>query len=309
MEWLPSIMSDLDTQDIAPPTKKKSPGIGLMDIETWFNLFLQRLFPVWYCVRYVTEMPMEMIGDINPRSFLSHRWLSVAAVNQAAADSLVKAGDQWQDLATLLPKITKTKSYKRYLSIKNINAVETSTVDTDYANLFDYGQSESKDIPMSHAEHFDDMAHELFNEKGKHYPFVYREWDGRYYFRNTDEPKKLSALLMHCREKGRDLTVKAEIEIQYADLRTVEIMRSRYWMLLMKRDTAYQLAYLIRSANIPCQLAEFEWRRSDLVFLVLKKTDYRTAQIVEALVRKHFPRSVIEWGRWLCTHQVPFRNR
>jgi len=309
MEWLPSIMSDLDTQDIAPPTKKKSPGIGLMDIETWFNLFLQRLFPVWYCVRYVTEMPMEMIGDINPRSFLSHRWLSVAAVNQAAADSLVKAGDQWQDLATLLPKITKTKSYKRYLSIKNINAVETSTVDTDYANLFDYGQSESKDIPMSHAEHFDDMVHELFNEKGKHYPFVYREWDGRYYFRNTDEPKKLSALLMHCREKGRDLTVKAEIEIQYADLRTVEIMRSRYWMLLMKRDTAYQLAYLIRAAKIPCQLAEFEWRRSDLVFLVLKKTDYRTAQIVEALVRKHFPRSVIEWGRWLCTHQVPFRNR
>lgn len=309
MEWLSNNMSELDTQDIVSSSKKKSSGIGFLDLETWFNLLLQRLFPVWYCVRYVTEMPMEMIGDINPRSFLSHRWLSVASVNQAAAESLAKAGDQWQDLATLLPKIAKSKSFKRYLSIKNVSAVESSTVDADYSNLFEYGEGESKDIANHHAEHFDQLSHELFNEPGKHYPFVYREWDGRYYYRNEDEPKKLAALLLHCRDRSRDLTVRAEIEIQYADLRTVEIMRSRYWMLLMKRDSAYQIAYLIRAAKIPCQLAEFEWRRSDLVFLVLKKTDYRTAQIVEALVKKHFPRSVIEWGRWLCTHQVPFRNR
>ena len=77
----------------------------------------------------------------------------------------------------------------------------------------------------------------------------------------------------------------------------------------MKRESAYQIAYLVRASKIPCQLAEFEWRRSDLVFLVLKKTDYRTAQIVEALFHRHFPRGVIEWGRYLCTHTVPFRNR
>jgi hypothetical protein len=309
MEWLPVDMSELNTEDIPIPSKKKASSFGLMDVETWLNLLLQRLFPVWYCVRYVTEMPMEIIGEINPRSFLSHRWLSVAATNQAAADSLLKAGDQWQDLATLLPKIIKTKTFKRYLSIKNVTAVESSTVDADYSNLLAYGEAEAKDIPNHHAEHFDDISHELFSEKGKNYPFVYREWDGRYYFRNEEEPKKFSALLVHCRDKGRDLSVKAEIEIQYADLRIVETIRSRYWMLIMKRDVAYQLAYLIRAAKIPCQLAEFEWRRSDLVFLVLKKTDYRTAQIVEALTRKHFPRSVIEWGRWLCMHQVPFRNR
>jgi hypothetical protein len=302
-------MSELDTEDDAVPAKKKSSGVGIMEIETWFNLLLQRLFPVWYCVRYVSEMPMEMLGEINPRSFLSHRWLSVAATNKAAAESLSKSGDQWKDLVTLLPKVIKTKTFKRYLSIKNVSAVESSVVDLDYSNLLDYGETEARDIPNSHAEHFDEISHELFGGKGKHYPFVYREWDGRYYFRNQDEPRKLSALLLHCRDKSRDLSVRAEIEIQYADLRIVETIRSRYWMLLMKRDAAYQLAYLIRSAKIPCQLAEFEWRRSDLVFLVLKKTDYRTAQIVEALTRRHFPRSVIEWGRWLCTHQVPFRNR
>jgi len=302
-------MDEIDSAILSGKKKKKKGGFGIVDLETWFNVLLQRLFPVWYCVRYVTEMPMELVGEINPKSFLRHRWMSVSAVNQAAAASLAHAGDQWQDLASLLTKIHKVKVYKRYLSIRNVTGVESSVIDTEYNNVLEYAERECRDIPNHHAEHFDEMSHEVFGEKGRHYPFGYREWDGRYYFKNEEEPKQFAALLLHCRDKARDLTVKAEIEIEYADLRTVEIMRSRYWMLLMKRDSAYQLAYLIRAAKIPCQLAEFEWRRSDLVFLVLKKTDYRTAQIVEALVRRHFPRSVVEWGRYLCTHQVPFRNR
>ena len=288
---------------------KKNSIFNLVDLETWFNLLLQRLFPVWYCVRYVTEMPIEKLSDINPKSFLSHRWLSINDSCQAAATSLDIAGEQWQDCATLLRKIYKTRTFKRYLSIRNVSAVESSTVDMEYKNLLEYAETECKDIPTFHAEHFDQISHELFGDASKHYPFVYREWDGRYYFRNEDEPRKFAALLLHCREKGRDLTVRADLEIQYADLRAVEVLRSRYWLILMKRDAAYQIAYLVRAAKIPCHLAEFEWRRSDLVFLVLKKTDYRTAQIVDAIVQRHFPKSAIEWGRYLCTHQIPYRNR
>jgi hypothetical protein len=293
----------------SPSGSPKKPKAGSVDIETWANVLLQKLFPVWYCVRYVSEMPMEMIGDINPKSFLSHRWLSVSAVNTAAAKSLDEAGEQWKDCAQLLRKIYKTKRYKRYLSMRNVTAVESSVVDNDYQNIVEYAEGECKDIPKHHAEHFDQLSHDVFGDKSKHYPFGYREWDGRYYFCNEDEPKNFASMLMHCRDKGRDLTVKADIEIQHVDMRTVEIMRSRYWILLMKRESAYQIAYLVRASKIPCQLAEFEWRRSDLVFLVLKKTDYRTAQIVEALFHSHFPRGVIEWGRYLCTHTVPFRNR
>ncbi len=288
---------------------KKNSIFSLVDLETWFNLLLQRLFPVWYCVRYVTEMPIEKLSDINPKSFLSHRWLSINDSCQAAAASLDTAGEQWQDCATLLRKIYKTRTFKRYLSIRNVSAVESSTADMEYKNLLEYAETECKDIPTFHAEHFDQISHELFGDATKHYPFVYREWDGRYYFRNEEEPKKFAALLLHCREKGRDLTVRANLEIQYADLRAVEVLRSRYWLILMKRDAAYQIAYLVRAAKIPCHLAEFEWRRSDLVFLVLKKTDYRTAQIVDAIVQRHFPKSAIEWGRYLCTHQIPYRNR
>ena len=158
-------MSDTENPSLFGKKKKKGGGIGLVDIETWFNLLLQRLFPVWYCVRYVTEMPMEMIGEINPKSFLSHRWLSVAAANQAAADSLAASGDEWQDLATLLTKINRTKVYKRYLSIRNVTGVESSIIDTDYNNVLEYAEIECKDIPNHHAEHFDQMSAELFGEK------------------------------------------------------------------------------------------------------------------------------------------------
>ena len=299
----------MSTSEPQSKPAKKSKPLKLVDFETWCNLLLQRIFPVWYCVRYVSEMPMELLGEINPKSYLAHRCLSLHDTHQAASASLEQAGDQWQDCAQLLLKVYKTRTFKRYLSIRNISAVESSTSESHYDHIVDYAEAECKEIPTFHAEHFDQLSHELFAEQGKHYPFVYREWDGRYYYRNEGEPKKFAALLLHCKEKGRDLSVKAEIEIQYADLRAVEILRSRYWLLLMKRESAYQIAYLVRAAKIPCQLAEFEWRRSDLVFLVLKKTDYRTAQIVDAIVRRHFPRSVIEWGRYLCTHQVPFRNR
>ncbi|MEY8205805.1 MAG: hypothetical protein RPR40_12145 [Bermanella sp.] len=299
----------MSTTETQPKPVKKATPFKLVDVETWFNLLLQRIFPVWYCVRYVTEMPMEILADINPKSYLAHRWLSLNDTHSAAANSLEQAGDEWQDCALLLQKIYKARTFKRYLSIRNITAVESCTTDNDYQDMLQYAETECKDIPTFHAEHFDQLSHELFGEQGKRYPFVYREWDGRYYYRNEGEPQQLGALLLHCREKGRDLSVKAEIEVQCADLRAVEILRSRYWLLLMKREAAYQIAYLVRSAKIPCQLAEFEWRRSDLVFLVLKKNDYRTAQIVDAIVRRHFPRSVIEWGRYLCTHQVPFRNR
>lgn len=294
---------------ILPGKAGKKSSIGLGQLEIWANVLLQRMFPVWYCVRYITEMSMELVGDINPRSFLSHRWLSVGAANKAAAKSLLQASSQWHDCAELLKRIHKVRTFKRYFSVRNVMAVEQSDVGEGYGHILEYANSECRDIPNSHAEHFDQMSTELFGDKTKHYPFVYREWDGRYYYKNLEEPLQLGALLQHCHEKNRDLTVKGLIEIEYADIHAVELLRSRYWLLLMKRESANQIAYLVRAANIPCQLADFEWRRSDLIFMVLKKNDYRTAQIVEALVLKHFPKSVIDWGRYLCTHQYPFRNR
>ena len=289
--------------------KNNNKDLSGFQIETWFNLLLQRLFPVWYCIRFITESPMEYIGEINPKSHLAKKWLSVTKVCKSASESLVKGGPDWADCADLLSKIPRSRSLRRYISIRNLLAVEHCQDEGEYPTLLEYAERNSTDIPNSHAEHFEQLAHIAFPDEHKAYNVEYHEIDGRYFIFNETEPVELGALLLQCRDRQRDLNIKADIDIEFVDMRAVEIMRSRYWLLIMKRDTAYQLAYLIRSCDIPCQIAEFERRRSDLVFLIIKKNNARAVRIVEALVRTHLPRSVVEWGRYLSKHQYPYRNR
>jgi len=292
------------------PAKNDNKDLSGFQIETWFNLLLQRLFPVWYCIRFITESPMAFIGDINPKSHLGQRWLSVTKVCKSASESLLKGGDEWADCADLLAKIPKSRSLRRYISIRNLLAVEYCPDEGEYPTLLEYAENNSTDIPNSHAEHFEHLAHIAFPEDNKAYHVEYHEIDGRYFLYNgTQDPKELGALLLQCRDRQRDLNIKADIDIEFVDMRAVEILRSRYWLLIMKRDIAYQLAYLVRACDISCQLAEFERRRSDLVILVIKKNNAKAVRIVEALVRTHLPRSVVEWGRYLSKHQYPYRNR
>lgn len=293
----------------AAPDKNNNKDLSGFQIETWFNMLLQRLFPVWYCIRFITESPFEFIGDINPKSHLAHKWLSVTKVCSSASKSLAKGGQDWADCADLLSKIPKTRSIRRYISIRNLLAVETCQDEADYPTLLEYAERNSVDLPNSHAEHFEQLAHIAFPDEHKAYKVEYHEIDGRYFIFNEQEPRELGALLLQCRDRQRDLNIKADIDIEFVDMRAVEILRSRYWLLIMKRDNAYQLAYLIRSCGIACQLAEFERRRSDLVFLIIKKNDAKAVRIVEALVRSHLPRSVVEFGRYLSKHQYPYRNR
>lgn len=293
----------------ATPAKNNNKDLSGFQIETWFNMLLQRLFPVWYCIRFISESPLEFIGDINPKSHLAYKWLSVTKVCKSAAESLVKGGQDWADCADLFSKIPKARSIRRYISIRNLLAVEHCNDESDYPTLLEYAERNSTDIPNSHAEHFEKLAHIAFPDEHKAYKVEYHEIDGRYFIFNDKEPIELGALLLQCRDRQRDLNIKADIDIEFVDMRAVEIMRSRYWLLIMKRDSAYQLAYLIRSCDIACQLAEFERRRSDLVFLVIKKNNAKAVRIVEALMRSHMPRSVVEFGRYLSKHQYPYRNR
>lgn len=289
--------------------KNANKDLGGFQIETWFNMLLQRLFPLWYCIRFISESPLQYIGDINPKSHLLHKSLSIYKTCKSASESLIKGGESWADCADLLSKIPRTRSIRRYISIRNLLAVESCHDEGDYPSLLEYAEKNSVDMPNSHAEHFEQLAHIAFPDDHKAYRVDYHEIDGRYFLYNDQEPKELGALLLQCRDRQRDLNIKADIEIEFVDMRAVEIMRSRYWLLIMKRDTAYQLAYLIRACGIDCQLAEFERRRSDLVFLVIRKNNAKAAQIVEALMRSHMPRSVVEWGRYLTKHQYPYRNR
>lgn len=295
------------------PNKAMAGKISLTNripnIETWLNMLLQRLFPAWYAVRYAREMKIGQLGELNPRSFLCHRWLSLPAIHASAAEALENAGPLWQEAATLLSKITRHKVHKRYLSITNLLAIESCDIDQDYPNMVAFAEALCSDKVPDSADDFSILLNQTFNEQNAPFAVAYRELDGRYYYKNQDDGTALGALLLACRDKGRDVKLNCEIEVESCNEKVLETLRARYWVLLMPREAAYQLNYLIREAKLQCQIAEFEWRRSDLVFLVLKRNHPRLNDIAEAICHSRMPLKVLDWGRFLSSHQVPFRNR
>lgn len=288
---------------------KISIGDNIPNLETWLNMLLQRLFPGWYAVRYAREMKISNLGELNPRSFLCHRWLSLPAIHASAADALENAGPLWQEAAGLLRKIIRHKMHKRYLSITNLLAIESCDSEQDYPHMLAFAEANCADHVPDSADDFSILLNQTFDEHNAPFPVAYREIDGRYYYKNKDDGKALGALLLACRDKGRDVKLNCEIEVESCNEKALESLRARYWVLLMPREAAYQLNYLIREAKLQCQIAEFEWRRSDLVFLVLKRNHVRIAQLAEAICRERTPLKVLDWGRFLSSHQVPFRNR
>ena len=77
----------------------------------------------------------------------------------------------------------------------------------------------------------------------------------------------------------------------------------------MKRENAYQLYQLLKQAKLPCEIAEFEWRRSDLVFFVASKNNQTVNQILFTLLSNHNSKQVIDWGRFLSRSHFPFHNQ
>jgi hypothetical protein len=185
------------------------------NLEVWLNMLLQRLFPAWYAVRYAREMKMGLIGELNPRSFLCHRWLSLPAIHASAADALENAGPLWLEAASLLRKVTRHKLHKRYLSITNLLAIENCDVEQDYPSLVEFAEACCAEMVPDSADDFSILLNQTFDEKKAPFPVAYREIDGRYYFKNNDNGKPLAALILACRDKGRDVNLNCEIEVEY----------------------------------------------------------------------------------------------
>ena len=85
--------------------KEQNESDSGFDLEQFLNLLFQRLFPRWYARQAAKELHLPDIGDINPPSFLSHRWLSVHSVHEAAAESLSGSNPEWQGLSEQLGKV------------------------------------------------------------------------------------------------------------------------------------------------------------------------------------------------------------
>lgn len=286
-----------------------TPGSSVFDIEAFFNTLVQRLFPVWYANQAVKELPLTDIGIINPNSHLSHRWLSLHSVVQAMQSSLENAGDNWQPLHTVLAKLISENDYQRPLSITAIQGVELGSEDEDWPSLLSYADHCCENIDWSSAEDFDRNLHQAFPDEEKPFSIVYREWDGRYYWLNKTEPVNFVAALKHAREKHRDASIQANINVESLHASALDALRSQYWLLLMNREDAYKVHDLINHTELSAILCEFEWRRSDLVVLTCRKNNKDLNSILLNLQNNRSSQQILDLGQYLSRHHHPFRNQ
>ena len=279
-----------------------------LDIESFFNNLIQRLFPVWYAGQAAKELSLPPLGTINPNSFLSHRWLSLQAVVKSLHESLQASGKDWQPLIDLTEKLLIEKEYKRPLSITAIEGVEFSHQEQDWPNLHAYAEHNCADIMLESADDFEQALHTVFPDAAKPHRMVYREWDGRYYWVNKEEPRLFAATLLYAQQKQRDASIPALINVESLNTKVLDRLRNDYWLLLMQRDSAYIMHDLLSRADLPVVLAEFEWRRSDLVFLVARKNNRKINRILLNLLNNRSTQQITEFGRFLTRQHFPFRN-
>lgn len=287
----------------------KNSGSLLTEFETFLNQLLQRFFPVWYAAQAAREMQPEPLGSINPVSFLSHRWLSLHAVLQGLQQSLQAQGSDWLELQELLSKLLVEKEYPRRLSITAIHGVEQSQHEQDWPNLSVYAEHNCDSINIGGAEDFDTLLHQTFSTEHKPHRVVYREWDGRYYWLNPDEPDGLAALQLYAHEHQRDASFSALINVESLHSRVLERLCQDWWLLLLKRDSAYLLHDLMSRGNLPVAMGEFEWRRSDLVFLAARKNNRSINRIFLNLLNHHSSHEVLDFANFLNRQHFPFRNQ
>ena len=129
------------------------------------------------------------------------------------------------------------------------------------------------------------------------------------YLMNEEEPRHLGALLLQCENKQRDYNLACNIHVESIQGRNLDRIRAGYWMLLMKREDAYRIYQLLKPAKLSCEIAEFEWRRSDLVFFVATKSHPVMNQILLTLLSNHSSKHIIDWGRFLSRSHFPFHNQ
>lgn len=288
--------------------KGKASDFGF-DLEKVINLIVQRLFPRWYARQAVKEMVLPNIGDVNPKSFLCHRWLSLTSVHEAAADSLMNSNKQWHSLADLLKKLVIENEYPRSLPISAINGVKVSQSDQDYPDLISYGQEQANQIPQTTENEYNRNITLAFPEKNQPFYVCYREWDGRYFLINEDEPRHLAALLTQGKAQQKDYNLTCNINVESIQGKMLDRLSTGFWMLLMKREFAYQLYQLVTQGKLECEIAEFEWRRSDLVFFIARKNEASLNEIILSLLSNNTSKQIIDWSHALGRSYFPFQYK
>lgn len=277
-------------------------------IENYINLLVLRFFPAWYTTQVARNIELSPLGKLNPVSYLSRNWLSINATIQGLSQSL-PAEPQWQPLNNILSKLISEHEYTRRFTMMSINGIENHSDDKDWPTLIAYAQENAQDIAIHSAEEFEALTEQAFPEKNKPHHLTYREWDGRCYWSNPEAPDKLAALQLYGHEHTRDAQVHAKIKVESINSKALDSLRNHWWLLLLNREDALRIMALVDQTKLPIVLADFEWRRNDLAFLVARKDNRRVNQIFLNLLHNRSTKEVLEFGSYLSRNYHPFHNQ
>ena len=282
----------------------------LFDLEAFLNRWVQRLAPAWYANQAVRQIALSNMGTLNPSSYLAHRWMSLASIISACEQGLPEKHPIFAPLHPLLQKLLVSKKFDRLLNLTTITGVEISSQDDkDYASLAHWAIAQPNLPPCSTADEFDTLLNQHFGKGSTPIKVIYREWDGRYYWINREEPIVVAAVAKFATEKQREARVKAEIHVESVHEATLERIRQQFWWLLLAREQADAIHALLNAAHLPVAVTSFESRRDDLAFLIAPKHNPRLNRILLTLIQNRSSQEVVEFGRFLSRHHYAFRNQ
>lgn len=280
----------------------------LSSFENYLNMLVLRLFPAWYTSQLARTMELSPLGTLNTLSFQSQNWLSLHSALQGLSQSLPME-PQWQLLNKALSKLISEVEYSRRMQIKGIHGIEHYEGEQDWPTLIAYAEDNAQDIEINSAEEFEEMVNETFPDENKPHQLVFREWDGRCYWNNPEEPTKLAALQRYAHQHDRDAQILAKIRVENINNKALDSIRNSWWLLLLNREDALRIMALIEQTKLPIIMADFEWRRNDLAVLVARKDNRRINQIFLNLIDKRSTKNVLEFGSYLSRNYHPFHGQ
>lgn len=278
----------------------------LSRLEGLLNYWMLRLFPAWYLSQVAKALELTPIGSLNPPSFLAHRWLSLQSVCQALGQSLSADDAQWQPLVQQLNKLLQEKELSRSYNLMAIRGVEQSKYSDEWPSLIAYANEALE--PAQHIQsndEFNETIEQAFPESQRPHRIVYREWDGRAYWINPQEPTELALLQHYGHGHQRDGQFYAKIHIESLNNQALEKIRHNWWLLVASRNDIEPFAELMRTANLPVTLANFEWRRDDLAILVAPKSSRKVNQVLLSMLHQRSSLEVLELSSYISRHHHP----
>lgn len=287
-------------------TKTKKSRFSL---EVIINRWVQKLFPVWYACEACKEVDLVALGQpLNPPSFLHSRWIDIASIVNQIDQSLADDDVKWGSLKKLLGELVVVRQARRNLNVDLLSGVVFSEHREDYINLLAYAQNHCEGIEVETSQHFEGNLQACFPKSEQPIQVGYREWDGRYYWKNETEPTYLGALILqNSMGNKRDVVVPAEVQVESFKSSIIDQITSQYWVIVMHQDSFALVDELLSPAGFDKKSVTFSANYPQLRLLIFNKKSKALNRAVFNLLLSHSHSQVLDLFRYLQRTYKPLK--